>query len=104
MKIRLGFVSNSSSSSFLCVITGNIEGGYDLSLKDAGMADCVKGHTFTPYGYEEVDQYIEDNPDEGRYHIPELLCPVCNGRAKGLIMMRLLREMKSLGIQIEDFK
>ena len=44
MKVRLGFVSNSSSSSFVCEITGNTESGYDMSLKDAGMSECVNGH------------------------------------------------------------
>lgn len=46
MKIRNGFVSNSSSSSFICEITNRIETGYDMSLEDAGMYNCVCGHTF----------------------------------------------------------
>lgn len=46
MKIRSGFVSNSSSSSFVCCICGESEGGYDMSLEDAGMVECEAGHTF----------------------------------------------------------
>jgi hypothetical protein len=46
MKVRHGFVSNSSSSSFVCDITGNTESGYDASPRDVGMAQCSNGHTF----------------------------------------------------------
>lgn len=41
MKIRTGFVSNSSSSSFVCDVCGNIESGWDLGLNDAEMCECV---------------------------------------------------------------
>jgi len=44
MKIRRGFVSNSSSSSFICVICGAAEGGYDVSLEDCGMVECFNEH------------------------------------------------------------
>jgi hypothetical protein len=46
MKVRQGFVSNSSSSSFLCGVCGSMEGGIDLTLSEAGMCECVNGHTF----------------------------------------------------------
>jgi len=46
MKKRMGFVSNSSSSSFLCVCCGEIESGYDLSMGDAGFCECSTGHVF----------------------------------------------------------
>lgn len=45
MKTRLGFVSNSSSSSFVCDLTGRVESGYDMPLTDAGMFECINGHT-----------------------------------------------------------
>lgn len=44
MKIRLGFVSNSSSSSFVCSVCGAIESGMDASLSDFGMVRCEYGH------------------------------------------------------------
>lgn len=46
MKIRNGFVSNSSSSSFLCNICGQIESGFDCSLSDFEMEQCEHGHQF----------------------------------------------------------
>lgn len=44
-KYRMGFVSNSSSSSFVCDLTGHVESGYDMPLSDSGMFECVNGHT-----------------------------------------------------------
>lgn len=44
--IRLGFVSNSSSSSFICNICNGTESGYDASLSDFEMVECSNGHTF----------------------------------------------------------
>ena len=46
MKTRAGFVSNSSSSSFICQVCGDVESGYDWSEADAGMRHCQKGHSF----------------------------------------------------------
>jgi hypothetical protein len=46
MKIRSGFVSNSSSSSFICNVCGTVESGRDMSAKDFEMTECVNGHTF----------------------------------------------------------
>lgn len=55
MKKRIGFVTNSSSSSFICEICGNVESGFDMTLEDAGMYECVNGHTF-------CQQEALDNP------------------------------------------
>jgi hypothetical protein len=46
MKKRMGFVTNSSSSSFVCVICGNVESGYDASLSDCNMVQCKCGSVF----------------------------------------------------------
>ena len=46
MKIRNGFVSNSSSSSFTCDVCGITESGMDASARDFDMERCINGHTF----------------------------------------------------------
>ncbi len=44
MKLRQGFVSNSSSSSYTCEVCGNTESGWDISLSEIDMIECKKGH------------------------------------------------------------
>lgn len=46
MKIRTSYVSNSSSSSFICNVCGREESGYDMSYEDVGMKRCENGHIF----------------------------------------------------------
>lgn len=104
MKIRKGFVSNSSSSSFMCDITGEVFGGFDYNLGDLEMADCVEGHEFLTSGYDEVESWITEAEDrhDARYSVPKELCPICNGRAKSRIVARLKNDMKRLNITEED--
>jgi len=44
MKIRKGFVSNSSSSSFTCDVCGETAAGFDISLTDFDMWQCQNDH------------------------------------------------------------
>jgi len=46
MKLRQGFVSNSSTTSFVCNVCGITEEGYDACLSDVGMLSCTHGHEF----------------------------------------------------------
>lgn len=44
MKFRSDFVTNSSSSSYVCQICGESGSGWDASPKDFNMTECVNGH------------------------------------------------------------
>jgi hypothetical protein len=46
MKNRTSFVSNSSSSSFICDISGEDIEVYDLDFKSSGLCRCTAGHVF----------------------------------------------------------
>lgn len=46
MKFRKDFVTNSSSSSYVCEICGRSESGWDLGLSECEMMECVNGHIF----------------------------------------------------------
>lgn len=84
MKIRQGFVSNSSSSSFICEISGETFSGFDVGLYDAQMVVCENDHTFldsylieTPALKEEM----ENNDDwdyDGRWGVSASSCPICS--------------------------
>ena len=44
MKIRKGFVSNSSSSSFICDLCGESHSGWDINVYAVGGYECENGH------------------------------------------------------------
>lgn len=86
MKTRNYFVSNSSSSSFICEICGRTETGFDASMRDFGYVCCKNDHTFCD---EEIldgfQEYLDSHDDEdaegycdGCYDIPEQFCPICS--------------------------
>lgn len=54
MKIRQGFVSNSSSSSYTCVVCCEEAGGWDCSPGEVGMMECITGHIFCEGHVNEV--------------------------------------------------
>ena len=85
MKIRSGFVSNSSSSSFVCDICGETAEGWDLSLTDCDYYECVNGHCLCADDLLEEYSYEldEDDPEWDEelaynYQMPEKYCPICN--------------------------
>lgn len=77
MKIRKGFVSNSSSSSFICEVCGNVESGYDMSYDDADFAQCENGHVMcrdhiTPMTIEKAKAILAKQ-GERKYATDEFL-------------------------------
>ena len=72
MKIRKGFVSNSSSSSFVCEICGQAESGYDMGLEEAGMVRCINDHIFC------TEEAIGDIEEFDMYDVPAEHCPICS--------------------------
>ena len=73
MKVRSGFVANSSSSSYVCEVCHRAEGGYDISLEDVDMKECEVGHTFC------TDEVVGDSSILPKEHVVELLTRVVNG-------------------------
>lgn len=106
MKIRKGFVSNSSSSSFICDVTGaDFDVGY-VSYEECGVASCVKGHNFETSPFPKAESWLESEEagEDARYEVPEDVCPICTGEAKPQIVQRLKREMTNLNITPDDLK
>lgn len=62
VKIRSGFVSNSSSSSFVCDVCGAAESGMDAPAYDLGYVECPScGHTICMSCLlKEVDKHVID--------------------------------------------
>lgn len=76
MKIRSGFVSNSSTSSFICEICGRTEAGMDLCISEADMSRCERQHLFCNCHQPDLSDELEDDYDLC-YNIPEEKCPIC---------------------------
>jgi len=66
MKVRLGFVSNSSSSSYTCQICQQTESGWDICLSECGMYQGECGHVF-------CESHIKDISDPEDMEIGEQL-------------------------------
>ena len=59
MKTRIGFVSNSSSSSFICAICGDQQGGMDVSLDDVEMVEDVFGFDMCQIHLTEDKEFLQ---------------------------------------------
>lgn len=123
MKVRTGFVSNSSSSSFVCEICSRSQEKYDLTQKEAEMYICENGHQFCrdhvdlskipvmrKFGLlddeisdadlnqlkdDEIDKLDETFGEEYCSDFPKDLCPICNLEIipEKLLLKYLLKEL-----------
>jgi len=81
MKQRKGFVSNSSSSSFICAICGEIESDRDLCMDDVEMFCCAGCGNDFHESCITIPEDLQDEFDEAlsddRYDVDAKFCPVC---------------------------
>tara|TARA_Y100000310_G_C20638920_1_gene792789 strand:- start:884 stop:1345 length:462 start_codon:yes stop_codon:yes gene_type:complete len=75
MKLRLDYVTNSSSSSYICDVCGREESGWDLSMSEIGMYGCQYGHYFCDdeivrdfdkkaWVFSMLDEHLGDEAEE----------------------------------------
>ena len=77
MKVRTGFVSNSSSSSFICSVCEGMESGWDMTLGEAYMVQFSCGHLVHEDCLDpEVLKKLR-KIGEYPYDIPPEHCPLC---------------------------
>lgn len=89
MKIRKFFVSNSSSSSFICDVCGEDTSGMNMTFEEAEMVQCKNGHLFCEGHLIPFvkaldflqDEEREDYDEEWRWYVPIEHCPICQMEA-----------------------
>jgi len=99
LKIRLDFVSNSSSSSYIIDETGCIESGYDAGLDDFDLVECVNGHILEEDHVIKNDDMEIDDFDE----IPKEYCPICQMKTASIFDVYKYA-FKKLGMSYEELK
>lgn len=80
MKKRIGFVSNSSVSSFICDVCGAEIAGQDIGLSDYGWVTCINDHTLCD-SCQITCECENENEDDEVYEVAECHCPVCQLKA-----------------------
>lgn len=76
MKIRTNFVSNSSSSSFICQICYKAYNGFDDDLTDLGLIECENDHMFCQRHLLKQDDHTEFCINNGIQVFIDY-CPIC---------------------------
>jgi hypothetical protein len=76
MKFRKGFVSNSSSSSFVCDTCKETFSGWDASPSEFEHQYCVNGHVICEDEIM-VERGEEFDFEDWDYEVPAEYCPCC---------------------------
>ncbi len=116
MKIRSGFVSNSSSSSFICDVCDEEFLGWDASPSDYDHFTCEFEHICCNDNIIEAKGF--DKVDYG--YVPSRYCPICNfkfisnrdvckylEKSKGITRDEVFAEIKKLNKRrrvLKDFE
>jgi hypothetical protein len=87
MKIRKGFVSNSSTSSYVCGVCNGQWAKHDLCISDVEHMMCQHGHIFCEEHLIRTmqrmlfpgmdDEPFDETEEFDTYDVPEANCPVC---------------------------
>ena len=94
MKYRTGFVTNSSSSSFICQVCGNTESGMDMSMRDANMVQCKLNHTFCEGHMIDGEAARDSDDDDYPYEVDPKHCPICQFKEMDVddVLVYLMKE------------
>ena len=85
MKTGNGFVSNSSTTSFICDVCDEMIAGRDMCIDDAEMFKCENGHTVCDShaivpknkSFWEILEDSDEDRHEARYKVSKDFCPLC---------------------------
>lgn len=81
MKIRTGFVSNSSTSSFICDVCGEEYTGWDATPSEFDCDSCEDGHIWCrSHEWEDLkmtDEQMDECSKSGGGELPTEFCPIC---------------------------
>lgn len=77
MKFRNGFVSNSSSSSFICSVCSYESGGHEVCLADFDMFECTNDHTTHIHCAPNFKKPENSTYNSWSYGVSPEMCPAC---------------------------
>jgi hypothetical protein len=99
MKVRLGFVTNSSSTSYICEVCGTQEEGYD-GAPDGWFSCYEHGHTMCHACLKELHVIDADEEDNCPFCKLEMLCDSDMSRyllkTKGITRETVFAEIKKV--------
>lgn len=82
MKKRYGFVSNSSSSSFICCVSNeSVEIDDSCDIGDYGLVRCENNHVFFTEYVVNKENLNDDSYTQNKYEeivLKECHCPLCS--------------------------